>query len=143
MNEKLIKDAREIKRIKFYTISNVVGIIFCILGLMAILLKGITTEYIDESGILHENFFLLPIGFAFILLGIIIILISLLYYSKKSNNKYYILTKFGYLLSSVSLIMTLLIYSNGNRISILTLALTIVGISLIIVGKLKKINKIN
>jgi len=42
-----------------------------ILGVTLILIKAITPEYIDENGILHEAFYLLPIGFGLILVGII------------------------------------------------------------------------
>lgn len=138
MQNKLIKDGSENKRAKTYMLSNIIGVIFCILGFVAILLKGLTVEYVDESGILHENFFLLPIGFLFILIGIIIVLVGIMYYFKKTNDRHYVLCKIGYILSGVSLVTTLLIYSNGNRVSVLTIASTIIGFGLIIFAKLKK-----
>lgn len=138
MENKLISDGSDNKRTKFYMISNIIGIIFCVLGFATILLKGLTVEYVDETGILHENFFLLPIGFSLIIIGIIIVLIGLIYYFKKNNDKNDILCKIGYILLSVSLVMTLLIYSNGNRVSVLFIILSIISIGLIALGKTKK-----
>lgn len=44
--------------------------LLCI-GVLCILLKAVSVEYIDAQGVLHENFFLLPIGFLFIFSGMI------------------------------------------------------------------------
>lgn len=35
-----------------------------------------SVEYIDETGILHGNFYLLPIGFLFLFAGIIVFLVT-------------------------------------------------------------------
>lgn len=34
-----------------------------------LILKGMSVEYVDSAGLLHENFFLLPIGFLFLFGG--------------------------------------------------------------------------
>lgn len=57
-------------------ISSIIGFGFFLLGILLIVLKGLTGDYIDEYGILHEYFFLIPIGYLSILLGIILIVIS-------------------------------------------------------------------
>ena len=38
---------------------------------MMIVIKGLSVEYIDAEGFLHENFFLLPIGFFCMFCGFI------------------------------------------------------------------------
>ncbi|ANE32347.1 DUF3955 domain-containing protein [Campylobacter hyointestinalis] len=48
------------------------------IGLFCICLKAFTNEWIDTNGVLHEYFFLLPIGFFFIIFGIFLSVILLL-----------------------------------------------------------------
>lgn len=74
MSEKLIRDGKENKRSKYNLISVSIGALLLIIGLVLIVIKALSVEYIDDSGILHENFFLLPIAFAFIFSGIIAVL---------------------------------------------------------------------
>ncbi len=71
MKEKVIKDGSETRRARFNMISIAVGGGLILLGVMLILIKGFSVEYIDEAGFLHENFFLLPLGFGSIFCGII------------------------------------------------------------------------
>lgn len=71
MTEKLIKDGSETRRTRFNMIAIVMGTILLCIGAMCFILKGMSVEYIDAQGILHENFYLLPIGFAFMFSGII------------------------------------------------------------------------
>lgn len=59
-----------------YNKGKIIGLFFCLLGIFLIILKGLTVEYIDEYGILRENFFLIPIGYLLILIGIILFIIS-------------------------------------------------------------------
>lgn len=42
------------------------------LGVICLIAKAMSNEYVDSQGILHEPFFLLPIGFALIFLGMLI-----------------------------------------------------------------------
>ena len=42
-----------------------------IIGIILFLIKGMSVEYIDSQGILHENFFLIPIGFLCVFSGLI------------------------------------------------------------------------
>ena len=52
-------------------ISIAIGGIFLCFGLACIFLKAVSVEYIDTQGILHENFFLLPVGFLCLFCGFI------------------------------------------------------------------------
>ncbi|MGG7178540.1 DUF3955 domain-containing protein [Clostridium paraputrificum] len=66
MSEKLIRDGSETRRAKINLISLGIGAILLCIGVACIFLKSVSVEYIDAEGFLHENFFLLPIGFSFI-----------------------------------------------------------------------------
>ena len=71
MTEKVIKDGSETRRAKYNMISSVIGGILLFIGIMLLLIKGMSVEYIDAQEILHENFFLIPTGFLFIFCGLI------------------------------------------------------------------------
>lgn len=71
MTEKVIKDASETRRAKYNMISTVVGAVLLLMGIMCFVIKGLSVEYIDAEGFLHENFFLIPIGLTFVFCGII------------------------------------------------------------------------
>lgn len=62
---------------------NRCSIALIVLGIALILVKGMLKETIDTSGILHEHFFLLPIGFLCIFIGVIILIVSKLSLMKK------------------------------------------------------------
>lgn len=68
---KLIKDGSETRRARFNMVAVVIGTVLLCIGAACLIIKGISVEYIDAKGILHENFFLLPIGFLFMFSGII------------------------------------------------------------------------
>lgn len=72
MTVKLIKDGSETRRAKFNMISTIFGGLFLILGAMCFFIKANSVEYVDASGLLHENFYLLPIGFLFVFAGLIV-----------------------------------------------------------------------
>lgn len=76
MEEKLIKDGSEGRRARMNLIMVSLGSILLLIGIGLILLKGMTVEYIDASGILHENFFMLPLGFLFIFCGLVSFLLA-------------------------------------------------------------------
>lgn len=71
MTEKVIKDGSETRRAKYNMISSVVGGVLLLIGSMLLFIKGMSVEYIDAQGILHENFFLIPTGFLLIFCGFI------------------------------------------------------------------------
>ncbi len=71
ITEKIINDGSETRRAKFNMVTSIIGAAFVLLGIILILIKGASVEYIDEAGVLHENFFLLPLGFLSIFCGLI------------------------------------------------------------------------
>lgn len=75
MTDKLVRDGSENRRAKMNMISTIVGGVLMIMGLMCLIIKAFSVEYIDASGILHENFFLLPVGFLFIFSGVLVIIV--------------------------------------------------------------------
>lgn len=75
MAEKVIRDGSKTKRSKYNRISILAGSMLILIGVLCLILKGMTVEYIDAQGILHENFFLIPIGIACLFSGILTFLI--------------------------------------------------------------------
>jgi transcriptional regulator with XRE-family HTH domain len=73
MTEKLIQDGSETRRAKMNLISAFIGGVLMLMGLMCFFIKMNSVEYVDETGLLHENFYLIPVGFLFVLSGVIII----------------------------------------------------------------------
>jgi transcriptional regulator with XRE-family HTH domain len=71
VEEKLVRDGSENRRAKMNMKAAIAGAVMAALGVMLWLIKGMTPEYIDEQGILHEAFFLLPLGFLLIAAGVI------------------------------------------------------------------------
>ena len=74
MEQKLIRDGSETRRTKMTMIAAIVGAVLLCIGAGCIILKGMTVEYIDAAGVLHENFFLLPTGFLFLFSGLTVFL---------------------------------------------------------------------
>lgn len=71
LEEKLIKDGSDTQRAKYNMVSFIIGAMLLLIGSACIGIKAVSPEYFDAEGIIHENFFLLPAGFAFILSGMI------------------------------------------------------------------------
>lgn len=71
MTEKVIKDGSETRRARYNMISSIVGAGLLLIGIALLVMKGLSVEYVDASGILHENFFLLPCAFVCIFCGLI------------------------------------------------------------------------
>ena len=63
MTEKVIKDGSETRRARYNMVCSIIGSFLILIGIVLLLVKGMSVEYIDGQGILHENFFLIPIGF--------------------------------------------------------------------------------
>ena len=83
MADKLVKDGNENRRARMNMISTIVGGILMVMGVMCLIIKAFSVEYIDASGILHENFFLLPVGFLFIFSGVLVIIVTCVSYIVK------------------------------------------------------------
>lgn len=71
MEEKLIKDGSEGRRAKINLIMIIIATFLLLFGIGCFIIKTLSVEYIDENGILHENFFLILIGYLFIFGSII------------------------------------------------------------------------
>lgn len=80
MTEKLVKDGREGRRTQMHLTITLIGTFLMVLGLFCFFVKANSVEYIDAEGILHENFYLIPIGFLFLLVGGMTSLISAITY---------------------------------------------------------------
>jgi transcriptional regulator with XRE-family HTH domain len=76
MTDKLINDASAIKRAKFNFWSALIGGGLMVIGFICFIIKANSVEYIDKQGFLHENFYLLPIGYLFLFSGLLVILVS-------------------------------------------------------------------
>lgn len=64
--------------------SKIMGPFLMIVGLILLFIKGQTVSYVDKNGLLHEAFFLIPIGYLFILIGLIVIAVNII---KKIKNR--------------------------------------------------------
>jgi transcriptional regulator with XRE-family HTH domain len=74
MTKKLINDGSETRRAKFNLLSEAIGAGLMIIGFLCFVIKALSVEYVDETGLLHENFFLIPIGCLFLLSGAIVVI---------------------------------------------------------------------
>ncbi len=87
ITEKLIQDGSETRRARFNMITTLIGAFLLFFGFACFFIKANSVEYIDQSGILHENFYLLPIGFFFIFTGIIVFLVIGINYVRESIKR--------------------------------------------------------
>ena len=87
MTEKLIEDGSETRRARMTLVSTVIGGVLMLLGFMCFLIKALSVEYIDAQGILHENFFLIPVGFLLLFAGFLVIPISGIAYLVERHKK--------------------------------------------------------
>jgi transcriptional regulator with XRE-family HTH domain len=69
MTEQLIEDGSDSRKMKTAVKVIITGAVLMLIGFLCFVLKGMTVEYIDAEGILHENFFFIPIGFMFLFIG--------------------------------------------------------------------------
>lgn len=74
MSKKVIADSQKTRGTKVTMILSVIGMTSFLLGLMLLFIKSASVEYVDSEGVLHENFFLLPIGFFFMCCGLLLFL---------------------------------------------------------------------
>lgn len=71
MTRKIIHDGSDTIRARYHMISAMIGVFLLISGIGCFVIRACSVEYIDEAGFLHENFFLVPIGYLLILAGIL------------------------------------------------------------------------
>lgn len=87
MTEKLIKDTDENRGAKFNLISTIIGVFLMLIGGLCFFIKANSVEYIDKHGILHEDFFLIPMGYIFLLAGLIVIIVTAIVYLSKRRKE--------------------------------------------------------
>lgn len=66
---------------KKFNIWFYIGVILFVIGILLLITKGISAtyyEYIDSTGLLHENFFLIPLSCLCSFSGIICLIISII-----------------------------------------------------------------
>ncbi|PTH56787.1 DUF3955 domain-containing protein [Staphylococcus agnetis] len=76
-----------------WLISKKLIFITFVIGVGCLILKSVSPEYIDQSGVLHEYFFLIPIGFALIFLSLKLLLIRvtrIMFHKYQSHHKSHI-----------------------------------------------------
>lgn len=71
MTKKVGKGKTEMRRDRYNRMTSMIGGAFILVGILLLVTKGLSVEYVDASGILHENFFLVPVGFLCIFCGLI------------------------------------------------------------------------
>ena len=88
LTEKLIEDTNQTKRAKLNLATTLTGTILLLLGIVCLVIKALSVEYIDAQGILHENFFLLPIGFSLLFARCMVFLVIGIQYLKETIYKH-------------------------------------------------------
>ncbi len=76
ITEKLISDGSETTRARISRSILILGSVLVCIGAACLILKGMSVEYVDSAGLLHENFFLLPIGFLFLFGGAVAYIVA-------------------------------------------------------------------
>ena len=76
LKDKLLKDGREVTKQRLNRNIYLIGAGLMVIGLILFLIKMNSVEYVDESGILHENFYLIIMGYFFIFSGGLVILVN-------------------------------------------------------------------
>ena len=74
IEQTLINDGKRTRAAKFNMVSTIIGSAFIILGIIFFLISAASVSYIDSSGILHENFFLIPLDNLSLFEGIVLII---------------------------------------------------------------------
>lgn len=70
----LINDGKRTRAKKFNMVTTIIGSVFIILGIIFFLISGASVSYIDSNVFLHENFFLIPLDYLSLFVGIVIII---------------------------------------------------------------------
>lgn len=73
-------------------ISSAIGGVLLLIGVILLVIKCLSVEYIDAGGALHENFFLLPLGFLYIFCGLVSLLFAVLLYTSYHIYKSHCIT---------------------------------------------------
>lgn len=87
MTEKLIEDGSEGRRAKRNVIAAWAGAVLVLAGAALFLIKSESVEYVDAQGFLHENFWMVGLGWILILLGILVTVINLVVNNLHKKNQ--------------------------------------------------------
>ena len=82
MTTKLVKDGSEMKKAK---ITLYTTIIMILAGIGCFLLVNMIGATVDKNGFLHEPFFLIPIGYLFLLVGLVSGIVYLIQRARKNK----------------------------------------------------------
>ncbi|MFD1411087.1 DUF3955 domain-containing protein [Lapidilactobacillus gannanensis] len=74
MKQKLMRDGSQMRQLRL----RIISLILLVLGGGCFLISGLIGSYVDSQGILHEPFFLIPLGYLLLAIGIIGLLINLI-----------------------------------------------------------------
>ena len=74
IEQTLINDGKRTRADKFNMVTTIIGSAFIILGIIFFLISGASVSYIDSNVFLHENFFLIPLDYLSLFVGIVIII---------------------------------------------------------------------
>ena len=74
IEQTLINDGKRTRAAKFNMVSTIIGSAFIILGIIFFLISAASVSYIDSNVFLHENFFLIPLDYLSLFVGIVIII---------------------------------------------------------------------
>ena len=72
MTNKLVKDGSKTRRARM----NLISIILLLIGAGCFFASAMIGSTIDSQGILHEPFFLIPIGYLFLFAGLIMLVVT-------------------------------------------------------------------
>lgn len=86
MTQKLIKDTDENRKAKYNMITALVGGFLMILGFFCFFIKANSVEYVDKHGFLHENFYLIPVGYIFLFAGIVVLIAGAIAYLRSKHQ---------------------------------------------------------
>lgn len=85
--KKLVKDGSEGRRAKMNMVTAIIGAVLMLMGVMCLFIKANSVEYVDSHGFLHENFYLLPVGFFLLFAGMLIILMTVITFVIKLHRQ--------------------------------------------------------
>lgn len=74
IEQTLINDSKRTRAAKFNMVTTIIESAFIILGIIFFLISAASVYYIDSNGFLHENFFLIPLDYLSLFVGIVIII---------------------------------------------------------------------
>ena len=64
-----------------------IGTAVLLCGIFCLIAKALSPEYLDAQGYLHENFFLLPISFALLLVAVLLFLGAGIHFLKNKSSR--------------------------------------------------------